>query len=84
MSGPKQTIVAILKSFEQEMENYSYFGSNPGVSENDYEGVADKIIESLALVTPDATEKQAACDHVWVGTSLNYWCPKCELKQPFK
>jgi hypothetical protein len=32
-----------LKSLTTEMEGYSYFGSNPGVKEDDYEDVAAAI-----------------------------------------
>jgi hypothetical protein len=39
----------ILKRFTQEMEGYSYFGSNPGISEDDYEYVADAIMGALGL-----------------------------------
>lgn len=39
----------ILKHFTQEMEGYSYFGSNPGISEDDYEDVADQIMSALGL-----------------------------------
>jgi hypothetical protein len=37
------TAVEKLKSLTTEMEGYSYFGSNPGVKEDDYEDVADAI-----------------------------------------
>lgn len=36
-------IVEVLKDYEQEMEGYSYYGSNPGVSCEDYREMADKI-----------------------------------------
>jgi len=35
--------MAKLKKLTPEMEGYSYFGSNPGVKEGDYEDVADAI-----------------------------------------
>lgn len=37
-------ILEILKSHTKEMEGYSYFGSNPGVSEDDYDDIAKEII----------------------------------------
>jgi adenosine deaminase len=43
----KQAIIAALKNNTKEMEGYSYFGSNPGVSEDDYEEVADEVIKAL-------------------------------------
>lgn len=43
----KEDIIAILEAFTQEMENYSYFSSNPGISESDYEDVAERIIEKI-------------------------------------
>ena len=35
--------MAKLKELTTEMEGYIYFGSNPGVKEDDYEDVADAI-----------------------------------------
>jgi hypothetical protein len=35
----------ILSEFTREMEGYSYFSSNPGISEDDYEDVAEKIMD---------------------------------------
>lgn len=44
----KPAIIEALKAEEQEMENYSYFGSNRGVSVDDYEDVADAAISIRA------------------------------------
>lgn len=41
------TILEIFKANTREMEGYSYFGSNPGISEDDYDEVADNIITSI-------------------------------------
>jgi hypothetical protein len=38
-----QVAVSKLKDLTTEMEGYSYFGSNPGVKEVDYDDVADAI-----------------------------------------
>lgn len=40
----KPAIIEALKAETQEMEGYSYFGSNKGVSVDDYEDVADAAI----------------------------------------
>ena len=40
----RDKLVGIITSFTQEMENYSYFGSNPGVPEDSYEDVAEEIL----------------------------------------
>lgn len=47
----KPAIIEALKSETQEMENYSYFGSNKGVSVDDYEDVADAAIAIRARGT---------------------------------
>lgn len=46
----RDKIVEILSGFTQEMENYSYFGSNPGIEEDDYEDVADEILKKFSIV----------------------------------
>lgn len=43
----KQYILDLFKEYSKEMEAYSYFGSNPGISEEDYEELADKILIQL-------------------------------------
>ena len=40
----RDRIIAIIAGFSREMEGYSYFRSNPGVQEDDYEDVADAIM----------------------------------------
>lgn len=39
------SLLTILKSYEVDMENYSYYGSNPGIPECDYEDVATDILK---------------------------------------
>ncbi len=45
----RDKIEAVLSSFTREMEGYSYFGSNPGISEDDYDDVAEAIMTVLNL-----------------------------------
>jgi len=45
----RDKIEAVLKTFTQEMENYSYYGSNPGISEDYYDEVAESIMSELGL-----------------------------------
>lgn len=40
----REAIIKILNGYTQEMENYSYYGSNRGVSVDDYKDIADEII----------------------------------------
>lgn len=45
----RDRIIAIIASHTQEMEGYSYFGSNPGVSEDDYEDIAEEIMIEFGI-----------------------------------
>ena len=45
----RNRVVAIIDKYTREMEGYDYFGSNPGVSEDDYEDVADEIIKEFGI-----------------------------------
>ena len=45
----RQRIVAIMDRYTQEMEGYSYFGSNPGIKEDAYEDVADEIMIEFGI-----------------------------------
>lgn len=45
----KVELIALLDEFTEEMEGYSYFGSNPGISIENYEDVADRIMEKYFL-----------------------------------
>jgi len=40
----RDVLIAALKNNTRNMENYSYFGKNPGVSEDDYETVTDEVM----------------------------------------
>ena len=42
-------IEAVLGEHTQEMEHYSYYGSNPGVPEDSYDDVAEAIMTALCL-----------------------------------
>lgn len=46
-------IEKVLEDHTIEMENYSYFGSNPGVEKNDYDEVAEDIMTVLKLWEED-------------------------------
>jgi hypothetical protein len=45
----RDRIVAIISRHTREMEGYSYFGSNPGVAEDDYEDIADDIMQEMGI-----------------------------------
>ena len=45
----RERIVAIIARHTREMEGYSYFGSNPGIAEDDYEDVADEIMIEFGI-----------------------------------
>lgn len=46
----RERIIKIISRHTREMEGYSYFGSNPGVSEDDYDEVADDIMAAFTIV----------------------------------
>lgn len=50
----KKRIVEILDSYtkemDKEMEGYSYYGSNPGVSHSDYEDIAEDILQEFDII----------------------------------
>lgn len=43
----KEKIIAILKAHTKEMENYGYFSPNPGISVDDYEEIAEEILDFI-------------------------------------
>lgn len=45
----KLHLIKLLDEFTQEMEGYCYYSSNPGISTDDYEDVADRILEKYFL-----------------------------------
>ena len=45
----RDRIVAIIDRYTTEMEGYSYFGSNPGVSIDDYYDIADDIMKEFGV-----------------------------------
>lgn len=45
----KVELMALLDEFTEEMEGYSYYGSNPGISIENYEDIADRIMEKYFL-----------------------------------
>jgi hypothetical protein len=46
----KQRIIAIIDNYTTEMEGYSYYDSNPGVSKNDYENIANDILKEFEVI----------------------------------
>lgn len=49
----KLAIITALKNHEKEMEGYGYFGSNRGVSKDDYEDVADEALSAANAVVAE-------------------------------
>lgn len=45
----RDKIVAIIAKHTVEMEGYSYYGSNPGIKEDDYDDVADDIMIAFGI-----------------------------------
>ena len=45
----RDKIEAILGKFTREMEGYSYFGSNPGIQQDDYDEVAEAIMSAFNM-----------------------------------
>jgi len=45
----RDRIVAVMARHTQEMEGYSYYGSNPGIAEEDYEDIADELMKEFGL-----------------------------------
>ncbi len=43
----RDSIIEVLCQHTREMEGYSYFQSNPGVSQDDYEEIAYEILDML-------------------------------------
>lgn len=47
MTITKEQIIEILEANKKDLENYSYFSPNYGVSEDDFEEVAEAIINEI-------------------------------------
>lgn len=45
--GLRDLIIKTMNSYVREMEGYSYFGSNPGIDDDDIEEIADEIIAAM-------------------------------------
>lgn len=45
----RDRLIAIMAKYTQEMENYGYFGSNPGLPEDQYDEVAEEIMKEFGL-----------------------------------
>ena len=46
----KERIIAIIDNYTTEMEGYSYYGSNPGVRVDDYEDIAEDILQEFEVI----------------------------------
>ena len=42
-----KTVIEILNKYTQEMENYAYYGSNPGIPESEYPEIATEIVQAV-------------------------------------
>lgn len=45
----RDKIINVIATYTQEMEGFSYFGSIPGVYEDDYEDIAEELMTELNL-----------------------------------
>lgn len=45
----RDRLIEIISRYTTEMEGYSYFGSNPGIKEDDYEDIADVIMKEFDI-----------------------------------
>lgn len=52
----RRAIELVLEKYTKDMENYSYYGSNMGCSENDYDDIAEDIMSALYLWEDDKDE----------------------------
>lgn len=49
----RRAIELVLEKHTRDMENYSYYGCNMGVSENDYDEIAEEVMDVLELWEKD-------------------------------
>lgn len=49
----RRIIESVLERYTKDMENYGYYGCNMGVSENDYEDIAEDVMTELELWEED-------------------------------
>ncbi len=52
----RESVLKILTSYKQEMERYGYYTSNPGVSVDDFEEIADEIVAWQAAQAEQSAE----------------------------
>ena len=45
----KLAIITIMNEFVVEMEGYAYYGSNPGIPQDEFEEVADALMKKFAF-----------------------------------
>jgi hypothetical protein len=46
----KERIIATIDKYTKDMEGYSYYGLNLGVSRNDYENIAEDILKEFEVI----------------------------------
>ena len=67
----RDKLIAVMERYTQEMENYSYYGSNLGVPKYDYDEIADDILKEFFV-----KEKKVPIDFVpqdgWICESEDY------------
>ena len=49
----RRAIELVLEKYTRDMENYSYYGCNMGCSENDYDDIAEEVMDVLELWEKD-------------------------------
>lgn len=49
----RRAIELVLEKYTTDMENYSYYGSNMGCSEDDYDDIAEEVMDVLELWEKD-------------------------------
>jgi hypothetical protein len=42
-------VIQIMAKYTQEMENYGYYGSNPGIKEDEYDEIAEEIVAAFGI-----------------------------------
>jgi hypothetical protein len=81
----KDKLITILKEYTKEMEGYSYYGSNMGVSEDDYEEIVDKMLvevgnSQLLLEALEWVEHVGIIEQPFSKIcSENEVCTKCKI-----
>lgn len=70
----RESVLKILASYKQEMERYGYYSSNPGVSVDDFEEIADEIV---AWQVAQAEPVEVFDSHCNYASFAGRVCNKC-------